>query len=148
MMENTIEDILKNNIYTKNIFLGVYARNELPLITEFPACFVFNTEDRNQQGEHWLAFYFNKQGYCDFFDSYGLHPRFYDLEEYITKISGTKWSYNMKRLQGLSLYCGLYCIFFIYSKSRNAIRKFYNFFQNNCYNNDKLIFNLIKELKK
>ena len=54
--------------------------------------------------------------------------------------------FNKIRLQGLSNYCGLYCILFLLFKSRNKIKEFYsNFYLKDFYLNDNLIFNLLKK---
>ena len=54
-----IEDIYKfsqSDPVCKNIFSGVLARNELPIINKLPCAFILNTHKKNQTGEHWLAF--------------------------------------------------------------------------------------------
>ena len=144
MNEITIKEILTRDIYTKKCFVGVFARDELPLINSYPCCFVFNTKPRNHFGEHWLAMYYDKNGYATFFDSYGMHPEFYKLEKYL-KESSQDWTYNKKRLQGLSSYCGYYAILFLICKSRNETFKFFKYFDNNYYLNDKKILKFINE---
>jgi hypothetical protein len=66
MFENTIEYILSHDSVTKKSFLGVFARDELPIIKNFPACFVVNTDVRSRPGQHWLAFYFDQREQCFF----------------------------------------------------------------------------------
>lgn len=133
-----LERILKKDKYTKNIFLGVFSRDYIPKNVKYPCCFIINTDPSTKPGEHWLAFYYDKKGFCYFFDSYGLHPKFYNLHTYLTKTS-RGWTYNTKRLQSLnSKACGFYCFIYLLLKSRNIeITKF-----NITDNNLKLIFNL------
>ena len=77
-----------------------------------------NTHKSNQSGEHWLAFYYNEDGICTFFDSFGLEPYVYGLQEYLNKTS-VKWIYNDTQLQSFtSKACGYYCIYFILCLSR------------------------------
>lgn len=144
MFENIISDILKNNVYTKKYFLGVYARDELPgRVKTFPSFLVFNTRERGESGEHWLALYFNRFGYCTFFDSYGLHPKNYDMVSYLTKINCNSWTWNKTGLQGSSYFCGHYCIIYIYFRCRHKNKDFYRFFTKNSYKNDLFIQTLL-----
>ncbi len=52
MFEQTIESIINQNEQSKNIFNGFFARNELPHIENYPTALIFNTQDRNMDGEH------------------------------------------------------------------------------------------------
>jgi hypothetical protein len=58
--EDLVEIILEKDNFTKNIFLGCLARNEIPTNPPYPCCFVLNNEPRSQPGEHWIALYYNK----------------------------------------------------------------------------------------
>jgi len=151
MFENTIEDILEKDPITKDIFKGVYARDELPNpIKSYPNCFIFNNKPRSNAGEHWLAVFFNSDKTCYFFDSYGMNPSFYGLTNYL-KSNCKKINYNQKRLQGDSDLCGFYCIAFLYFKSRNKLKEFFDIFSNNLLKNDNFIFSNIilnKNFKK
>ena len=53
-----------------------------------------NTENRNKPGQHWLALHCDNKGKCNFFDSFGNPPKYY----------------NKKGVQGFSEFCGFYCI--------------------------------------
>lgn len=142
MDEKALIRILKNDNFTKDCFKGVFASNELPLNFSYPACFIMNTEERGQDGEHWLAFYFNIKKELYFFDSYGLSPYYYNLINYINQTS-TKFNWNMKRIQGKSNYCGVYAFLFLLYITRNKLSKFFSYFSNNLQENDDLILNEI-----
>ena len=143
MDENLINNIIKKDEISNN-FLGVFALNEIPrTITSLPKCFIFNTQTRDQDGEHWLAIYLDKNRKCYFFDSYGLSPQYYNLSAYINSIS-ISFNWNMKRLQGNSTYCGFYCIAFLHSIVRNELYLFYKNFTTNLNENDNFIKNLLK----
>jgi hypothetical protein len=58
LFENTIEVILDKDAFTKKIFLGAFARDELPPNPPYPSCFIVNTDPRSQAGGHWLALYY------------------------------------------------------------------------------------------
>ena len=74
MLETTINEVLTKDTVTNKIFLGVFARDELPLKVKYPSCLIFNTAPRVNKGEHWLALHYNEKGFCNFFDSYGKDP--------------------------------------------------------------------------
>ena len=138
MYEFTIEKILEYDKITSKMFLGAFARDELPKKIEYPACFIANTHTRQEPGQHWLAFYYDKKGICYFFDSYGRSPIYYKFREYIENTSN-KCIYNKQRIQGQSHFCGLYCIFFLLFKVRNKERIFFNKFTKNYAKNDNFI---------
>jgi hypothetical protein len=141
-----IEKCMRNDLHTKNIFLGVYAFDELPsrrLILK-PSCFIFNTEPRSEDGEHWLACFIDENGFCNFFDSYGLDPKFYGLETYFESTFNAI-HINRQRIQGASKFCGLYCILYLLFRSRHLSKLFYNKFSSNFDENDLLISKLLKE---
>ncbi len=142
-----IISVLKSNTTTRKYFIGVFARDELVLKPRWPCCFILNTHTRNKPGEHWLAFFYDSNGKCEFFDSYGLPPVVYHLEKYLENTS-TSWSFNEKQIQGSnSSYCGYYCLFFLYFKCHNySLDKICNFFSNNSEKNDEKIKNLIKSM--
>src|SRR5689334_20148323 len=118
MNSNQIRRELTSDAYSKRYFKGVLARDQLPNKIKKPAAYIINTENSDKKGEHWLALFYDRNCRCDFFDSFGLHPAFYNLEKYLYKTSST-WQYNKNQLQSLeSSYCGNYCIYFILLRSR------------------------------
>ena len=143
MYENVIESILEKDSLTKKIFLGAYARNELPKQPTYPSCFIINTEPRHQSGGHWLAVFYNKNGFCDFFDSYGHSPSYFGLHTFLQKTSNG-WTFNKRCIQGSSQYCGYYCVLYLLYKSRNQEMLFFKFFGVNSSKNDEKIKKLIK----
>ena len=146
MHEPVINKILKKDPITGPLFLGVFARDELPKPKKYPACFVFNSKPREHEGEHWLAMFIDSDGTIDFFDSYAYSPNFYKLQPYLDTF--TKWTRNEKRIQGLSEFCGLYCIYFLLFKARNKQKHFFSKFSNDLFNNDKILLNYLKKLNK
>ena len=101
MYEFTIEKILTTDKITSKIFLGAFAKNEVPTKFKLPACFIANTQSRNKPGQHWLAFYYDVKGNCYFFDSYGRSPVYYNFENYIEKTAKSCY-YSDNRIQGYS----------------------------------------------
>ena len=138
MYENTVERVLKRDNVNKKIFLDVFARDEVPDRVKYPSCFIVNTHPRNKPGQHWLAFYYDKNKTCFFFDSYGRSPDYYNFKQYIEKNS-IKCYYNRQRIQGQSYFCGLYCILFLLFKARNKEKIFFKKFTRNLRKNDQFI---------
>lgn len=143
MDENLIKFLAQKDPKLKTVFLGCFARDELPDQPPFPSCFILNTDPRSRPGEHWLAFYYTENGFCNFFDSFALPPSYYRLESYLNRTS-TGWESNKKRLQGFSDLCGIYAILFLLYRVRNKSIQFYKEFYSNCYKNDKKIFDTFK----
>ena len=115
--------ILKTDKCTRNHFIGIFSRDLIPLKFKYPACFIMNTQSSKKPGEHWLAFYYDKNGVCEFFDSYGLHPKFYRLVNYLNRTS-KKWSCHVKQHQSLfSKSRRYYAFIFLIFRCRNISMK-------------------------
>jgi len=113
MYEPTIIEVLTKDKISKESFLGVFARDEIPKNINYPACFVMNTENRNKPGQHWLALHYDNKGKCYFFDSFGNPPKYHNLQKYIEKTSKhgpiTKEEYkDFQTLVGFIAYCSYY----------------------------------------
>ena len=142
MYETAIEEVLYSDPTTKNIFLGAFARDELPPKPMYPSCFILNTAPRSSAGEHWLALYYDQHGMCDFFDSYGMPPGNFGLVDYLNS-TAISWKYNKQRIQGISTLCGHYCIFYLLFRSRFKTINFFGKFNQNYKQNDNLIKKLL-----
>ena len=77
-----LERALKHNTFTKKIFVGVFAADELPKLNTFPCGFVANTDPSTEPGTLWVAFYFPSREKGEFFDSYGYPPEYYGFKTY------------------------------------------------------------------
>jgi hypothetical protein len=137
-----IEKILKKDQYTSKIFLGVFARDELPAHPPAPSCFVFNTEVRGKPGAHWLGLYINKHAYAELFDSFGHSASYFGLDDYLLRTC-SGWNWNRKQIQASSDLCGLYCCLFLVACSRNRLPSFYKEFSKNQIKNDDMLFNFL-----
>ena len=81
-----IKRTLERNTFTKKIFDGVFAADELPkIMNTFPYGFVANTDPSTEPGTHWVVFYFPSRDKGEFFDSYGYPPEHYGFESYKSK---------------------------------------------------------------
>ncbi|CAF0861270.1 unnamed protein product [Brachionus calyciflorus] len=120
-----LEKILESNPQTNKTFIGIYARNELPIIKSYPCCFILNTTDRSHEGMHWLAIYYDKHKTCNFFDSYGNSQSNFGLNDYIDKYSNGS-IYKKTKIQSVnSDFCGYYFLLFLILRCNgNSIEKF------------------------
>jgi hypothetical protein len=93
-------------------FLGVFAADALPLKKH--GGIIVNTDASHLPGTHWVAMFVDKQGKCEYFDSYGLPPMVQEHIDYLQKCK-----YNNTTLQSLtSVLCGHYCMLYLDSKFR------------------------------
>ena len=141
-----IDKIFKKHAYTKKIFKGVLAFDELPKKIKKPSAYIINTHPRDKKGEHWLAIFYLENGNAEFFDSFGLGPIFYGLDQFLISTSKSCY-YNTVALQSLdSDYCGFYCVLFILFKClKISFLNFLNYFDENTLKNDREIENLIQQ---
>ena len=119
MNTEDINAILSTNSVTRDIFLGVFALDELPksqLMTDrwFLVC---NCCPISLPGEHWvLLFYENDE--IQFFDSFGNSPDFYVMERFILEQNPGTVSFNQEQFQSFdSDACGHYCVLVGYMRS-------------------------------
>ena len=110
--------IISSDYKLSKTFRGVFAYNKLPsTVSSFPSSYIVNTDIAKKKGEHWIALYFESSKLCEIFDSYGLQPfgRIYTF----ASNNADCVQYNKMFLQNpFSSLCGLYCIYFLYYKSR------------------------------
>ena len=134
-------DILNlcNRDPTIRSFSGVYACDNLPNKFEYPNSLIANTKPSNHTGEHWIAIYVNKQGYGDFFDSYGRPPQ-REFKRFLDKHC-VSWNFSKKQLQQYtSTTCGQHCVFFIHARSLGlSLTKFLSLFTSNRAENDDIV---------
>ena len=138
-------DEISNDIWGRKHFLGVFPFDKKPKIRFYPSCLILNNQNHNQPGQHWIALYFHSKNICEFFDSLGMSPEFYNLLDYI-KLYSKQVNFASYPIQdNSSYYCGYYCIYFILLRSRNLEFKFILdlFEKKNLKNNDKKIKNLL-----
>lgn len=135
----------KSDPILSKYFIGIFASNELPLITKLPCAFIVNTEKHYEDGEHWLAFYFNEFKEAIFFDPTGKNADFFGMENYLEKQS-ISWTYNKFRIQSyFSEYCGQICLFFLFKMCRdNSLINFVNLFSDDYIKNEKYILKYLK----
>lgn len=130
-------------------FLGTHPCDELPEITEYPACLTLNTDPHYRPGEHWQCIYIDAQKKGDFFCSFAQKPQD-SVIEYLNKYTN-KWSRNRKRVQALikaSKACGHFStIYLTYKCLGHSNQKFLNLFKK-VKNKDQLAVKSVKIARK
>ena len=114
-----IEDLLCRDPLVRPLFGGVFPSDRLPdRIPHGKRLYIANTDPAKGEGQHWIAFFFQSNGECIYFDSYGLPPQIPSFVKFINK-NAVQWRFNSQRLQDVkSVVCGHYCIFFAYHMAR------------------------------
>ena len=127
------------NIFFKEFFLAINYQKKMK---NFPCCFVINTEPSYKPGAHWLAFYFETDRFCHFFDSFGRQPSYFGLEKYLEKTSNY-FCFNKIRYQDFnSETCGYFCFIFLILKCEKINFEKIFFEGNGTKNLDKKNFNI------
>ena len=138
-----IDQVLSSTKHIKDIFMGVYSADTLPhMIQYYPSCYVVNTDESTDAGEHWVCIYFNSNQDAEFFCSFANSPYFYDkrILSFVER-NCCSWVCNVKRLQSsLSTVCGQYCIFFAVCKSIDvSLKQICSVFCNHYELNDMIV---------
>lgn len=145
---NTLQliQIIKKDQCLKQLFLGIFPKDRIPLRVKYPSCLILNTHSSSQPGEHWLAIYFDQNRHVDFFDSFGRHPSNFGLEKYLDRLS-SNWHFNKTQIQSItSSVCGYYCVLFLLYRCRGfSLQEFIKRFSNNAEINDLILLHLLNK---
>jgi len=151
MNASIIQHILGNNPYTSRYFQG-FCTYDIPLPKNFqkPAIFLLNTDKWFGPGEHWCVANFVSDEICEFFDSFGNPPCYYNFDKNMYK-HVKHIVHNSFRVQGSQPTCGHHCLFFVlfryygYDASfiLNTLLTHTNL--DDLERNDRIVFNYIKK---
>lgn len=108
-----LDHILKTNPATSAYYQGFNTFDiPLPASLTKPGIIILNTDKFDGPGEHWCAANFLSNGVCEFFDSYGNKPCFYDFDK-ILYAHCKSIVYHPSRVQGDLPMCGHHVLFYI-----------------------------------
>ena len=139
---------MMSNPHTYPIFGGIYPRDRLPsTLRNKPLGIIVNTHKAHQPGQHWVAFYLDRQGHMTYFDSYGLPPTHQEFIQFIKRHSPS-YTYNVKRVQGYDTTCGMYCLYFLLSMVRHQRKMFHHLYARSPSENDVWIRRWAKNVFK
>ena len=139
-----------------NLFCGVWACDQLPLLTQTfskPAYFIVNTHPSHMSGEHWLALTLEENGQATFFDSYGLPPDFShypsDIVSFLNDRS-LKILYHNRQLQNtLSVVCGQQCVYYLCQRACGlSLQQVLSSYDDDVHKNDAMVSNFVKKYQR
>lgn len=146
-----LESLLKNNLFTRKVFEGVYAADIIPDRKHIKKpLIIVNTHPKNMKGEHWLAFYVSRNK-LEIFDSSGSlqNRKNVFLKKYLKKnFSGVLIEFNTGYIQSFdSNICGIYCaVFGLYRARKKSFKSFLNLFDSsNLVKNDAKVMKIFKK---
>ena len=118
---------LRKHAQTDSQFVGVFARDELPLIIDqISAIIIANTDPSTKSGSHWILFYFDNNGNVEYFDSLGKTLTHYhkDFLKFIKNNCNYYSRVVKNRIQPVNTtLCGHYCLYYAYSRCVGKINK-------------------------
>ena len=135
-------DEINSILEEKPNFIGCFARNELPQVSQ-PCSFIVNTDPSDRSGSHWLAIVL-RQETALYFDSFGLPILEPDIKNYLSQYYSYV-IYNTECIQDtLSEYCGYYCAAFI--KQVQSVEDFSIFVNKFSFINPKLNDKIVMQM--
>ena len=147
MNTTDLRRLLKCDKVLNKFDITVCAVDQLPMKINFPCGFIINTDPITRKGSHWVAVFFYSASKCEFFDSMGQNPKFYNayFENFIYKFC-TNFTYNHKPIQmRYSNICGIYCIMFLmYCCKAKRMNIFIEQFGSNRSLNDIILMNMYR----
>ena len=131
---------------TRDIFVGVYASDTLPNVTQLstPFCLIVNTAPHSHPGMHWLALYCSvnkqKQYHVEYFDPLGMEIVCPKILKFVKTLNDKFYYYSSIIIQApTSNVCGLYVLLYCYLKAvaysfKNIVQLFdaYKYYENDC----------------
>lgn len=133
--------------------VGVYAADHLPTRIEPSTAIVVNTHPQTSSGEHWVAFYWDRNAnHIEYFDSFGRSPYPTEYQQFLRRNSRVHYVYNKYRLQGNdSSVCGQYCLDYLYCRvcygiTMNEFVHIFDVSQQRTADNDTFAYQLFDAL--
>jgi hypothetical protein len=120
-----------------------------PEPTRLPASYVINTDRARDKGQHWVAFFIDKDKSTDYWDSYGTAP-VRKMYRWLRARKCDPIRYNRKMVQGFTARtCGAYCVYFLHMRAMGVpLDMITDTFINYQFDyNDALVRALLKKLK-
>ena len=127
-------------------FKGVFPCDQLPYNLSLPLNIIVNTDPSYLPGEHWVCISINKNGFGQYFDSFGLYPIKEEIFKFLEEKCYNGWSYNQVTLQNInSNTCGNYCVLYIIYMCENLTNEdFISRFNENTIENDEKMRRIFK----
>lgn len=119
MNSRAIDNILKRNQATRNLYLGCFPSDKIPMSAIFPHCMVVNTDTSANVGEHWTAIFVESGTHVEYYDSLAIWPPIDNIARFLNKFAHIL--YNDVPLQSdFSSSCGKHVIYFLIKRCKTA----------------------------
>jgi len=122
------------------MFNGVFPADRLPRHRlKKPTLLVVNTDRSDKPGQHWVAMYFDGEGYGELFDSLATTP-IKTFKDFMNR-NCTRWLKNDMQLQSIiSRFCGHYVVMYCVLRARGFdIQRIASLFSNDTLMNDYIV---------
>lgn len=150
MNTQQIQSMIMSDRCARRVFQGVYPRDKLPVHVSYPSLFVINTDCSDGPGLHWVAVSFNRFGYVEYFDSFGMPPLHVDIVQFLKRNGHHPYTFNSRLLQDMtSSACGLYVVYYVLMKSRGQrlARILWPFSSRYQWTNDRKVRQLVRSFR-
>ena len=129
-------------------FRGVFSKDVLPTQIQNKECGIVNLDNHIGPGTHWVA-YRNIDGFCEYFDSFGLMMPS-EVKKYMAT-SGKQLEYSGDEIQERdSVLCGYWCLYYLLErqKGRSILDTIHNskFDMSDTSVNHRFIINYFKNI--
>ncbi len=108
--------------------------------------YFINTDKLDGPGKHWcIGVMLDGNDEMEFFDSYGLPPKFYGLDRLFPKCG--KLRVNTRTVQCWdSLTCGHHCLFYSYFRTRGVpMDSIMNLYSDDLKKNDEMVLEFVMQ---
>lgn len=140
---------MRKDKHVAPFFEGVFAADTLPRrLHKTPALLICNTDPITKPGSHWIAFYIDRDGQGEFWDSYGLPPIVPSHRKFLDRHC-KKWTHNHTTLQAIdSQVCGEYCVLYLVHRAHGCtLRSFVKkLFTRDSVKNDHVVRKLFQRM--
>jgi hypothetical protein len=114
-----------------------------------PIFYIVNTDVSGLPGTHWVAFYFPRRGWPEFFDSAGYPPEHHHCRfKHVLLANGSHYLYSRRRVQDFrTLTCGQFCLYYALRRCRSMSMKtiLRIFSTKNLRVNENKVFRFVRE---
>ena len=144
------EIVIKNLLKCSQCFRGTFARDELPETIPINSGLIANTDTSDKPGTHWVCLYRADNGYCEYFDPFGLSPQYEEFKDFLNRNSKLGFIYNNQQLQCIDcITCGYYCVsFFKYRCKGFSLYQYICSYKSDPYINEKIVRKRVNQYSK
>ena len=122
LSDSVLTYLAKDDRELRPYFRGVFAANQLPIVSKQPVnAYIVNTDPAGQPGQYWLGLW-SHHNICEVFDSYALPLATYSNPHLQAWLKQWKDIISSKQpLQAMDSYtCGHYTLFFLKARARHV----------------------------